>query len=457
MAFGLGTLTLLCIAGVMASPRPADTTHRDILLITVDTLRPDHMGLYGYARPTTPHLDEWFREGLVYERAYSAEANTPVSVTSFLSGQLPQEHGVRMFYQLLPDGVPLIPDLLPDAYQSAAFVSNTVLTDEAIGFASHFDHYDDFVGDREGIRNIYQRTAEDTTTAALKWLASKRDPNRPLFLWIHYVDPHGPYDPPPSWKRSFRHDTPIEIDLNRVLSYQRIEGVTDGLTYVDLYDEEIAYTDREVDRFLRGYGERRKIDDALVVFTADHGESMMEHLAWFKHGYHVWDEIVRVPLMLRGPGVRPGRSKALSSGIDVFGTILGFSGIDVSGRGHDLLKPDEIPPGREVYTEATWKKNQRRAAIVGAIKWVVILPIGGGQPKGGFWLDLEKDPHELKKRPWPTGITPAESLFALIRSDPDPGGLPDAYAKGRKLSAPKVAPGVNEEQMERLRALGYAE
>jgi hypothetical protein len=128
-----------------------------------------------------------------------------------LSGRYPPGHRVRFFYQLLDSEVPLIPELLPADWTAGAFVSNVVLTDEALGIADRFDHYDDFVDERESIRkSVYQRKAERTTDAALAWLSAvPRD--RPLFLWVHYIDPHGPYRAPDGFGR-FTHQTAVPFD-----------------------------------------------------------------------------------------------------------------------------------------------------------------------------------------------------------------------------------------------------
>lgn len=455
-------LGLALLAGALAcggeSATPAGGG--DVLLVTVDTLRADHMGIYGYARGTTPNLDRWFASGLVYERAYSTEANTPPSVVSFLSGLLPQAHGVRLFYQLLPEQTRLIPELLPERYQSAGFVSNMVLTDEALGIASRFDHFDDHVDQREPYRKVYERNARRTTDAALLWLADGRDRARPLFLWVHYIDPHGPYRPPAEWRERFEHSEPRPIDPSRVPRYQREPGVTDGLSYVDRYDAEIAYVDAEIDRLLRGYAATRPIDEALLVFTADHGESMMEHERWFTHGYHVYEEIVRVPLLLRGPGVAAGRTERPSSGIDVFRTVLAFAGAPEAGAAADALdlrQPARIPESRTLFTEATSAERQWRAAIRGDEKWMLELRGAGRSVAGRRFYDLRADPSELRPAAWSAEHGPARALLELARTDPDPAGVPLAARAGIRLAAPKVAPGVSAEDLERLRALGYAE
>ena len=115
---------------------------------------------------------------------------------SILSGQLPQDHGVRMFIQLVPQQTKLIPDLLPPEYQTAGFVGNAVLTDQAMGIAHRFDHFDDYIDTKAVYSRNYERNAVRTTDAALRWLREERDPEQPLFLWIHYMDPHSPHRAP---------------------------------------------------------------------------------------------------------------------------------------------------------------------------------------------------------------------------------------------------------------------
>ena len=450
MAFTLGGGSLGCSLGQDRSP--------DILLITIDTLRPDHLGLYGYERPTSPRIDTVFAEGAIFERSYSVEANTPHSVLTLLSGLPPRHHGVRSFYELLPKEVAIVPDRLPETYQSAAFVSNIVLTNEAIGIASRFDHYDDFVDEPESDReNIYERRASRTTDAALKWLAESRDSERPLFLWVHYIDPHGPYDAPEGAPQRFESEewaSPPKV--GRVAAYQFDPEITNGMTYLDRYDEEIAYTDQHVGRLLDGYGAGAELDDAFVVLTADHGESMMEHGLWYTHGYHVWNEILRVPLLIRGPGVEAGRRTGLASGLDVAPTLLAAAGVagpeplDELGRGFDLRRNEERPD-RVLVAEASLNEHRWRMGVRGNDKWIFSTLGKRVMPKLHF--DLTKDPGELGDRPW-FANPPPEEVLALIETDPIEGSVA-ADRKGRQLRGPKIDPRVSDAQRKQLEALGY--
>lgn len=459
-----GRLLLACVAagfGLLAGcldPGPA----KNVVLISVDTMRADRLGLYGYQRPTTPNLDRWFgKKGRIYLRSYATEASTTPSVVSMLTGLLPQEHRVRMLVQLVPPELKLLPEMLPEQWQTAGFVSNMMLTQEASGLGTHFDYYDDFVDERERYRDdTFERNATRTTQAVLDWLDKGRAKDRPLFLWVHYMDPHGPYHPPDEWPRTFRHDSPLPIDVSRIPEYEREPGVDDGLAYVDAYDEEIAYVDSEVGKLLDGIDAR--LEDTLVVFTSDHGESMMEHEAWFRHAVHVYDEMVRVPLMLRGPGVSPGFSNLLTSGTDVTPTILAAVGLKPLPTMPlvDLRAGRDLNPSRIVYTEASFNAReggeQWRAAIQDKTKWMIGVRPGNCESSRRRY-DLARDPAELTIKVWKEEDKVGQSLIRLCREDPDPAGVPAAWAFGTGLRGPKSPPMGGEDQLKALKALGYAE
>ncbi|MBW2416934.1 MAG: sulfatase [Deltaproteobacteria bacterium] len=454
LAIALGVLSFGAFGCAEDEAGPAGSGH--ILLVTVDTLRADHMGLYGYARATTPQIDRFFGErGRLFLRAYATSAYTSPSVVSVLTGLLPQDHRVRLFLQLLGDEIPLLSEMLPAPYESAAFVSNSVLTDEAMGIGHRFDHYDDFVGEREANRAAFERTARRTTDAVLRWLRDERDPDRPLFLWVHYIDPHGPYGPPEEPPLRFSHDQPLPIDIARVPVVQRRRGQDDGLDYVDRYDEEIAYADAQIGRLFDAWAEIGPVDDSLVLFTADHGETLMEHERWFDHGYHVYEELVRVPLLLRGYGVPPGRSEALVSGVDLVPTILGFAGapVDPALPGFDLRDPEAIASDRAVFAEA----RRWRTAIQGDRKWMLEYRQGRREIMDRRFYDLARDPGEQSPEPWQQEGTTTRWLLELGERDPDPGGYPHDPRRGHKLEAPKISPHATPEQLEQLRALGYVE
>ncbi|MGH0029575.1 MAG: sulfatase [Myxococcota bacterium] len=436
----------VCVLGMLGSVAGCGSGEppRDVLLVTIDTLRADHLSVYGYARDTSPNLARHFPPdaAAVFDRAYAASAYTSASTASLLSGRLPQEHGVRLFDQLFPDDVPWLTGLLPADHQTAAFVSTKILSDTATGLASHFEYFDDRIEGSE-------RIAGPTTDAVLDWLDTGRDPSRPLFLWVHYKDPHAPYDPPPSHRGRFRHAKKSGRSLDRVPPYARLEGAEDPLDYVDRYDEEIAYTDEQVGRLLDGYAERFDPERALVIVTADHGESLVERRFWFVHANHVFEEQVRVPLLVRGPGVVPGRRAGLVSGLDVLPTVLGFVGAPVPAElsGRDL-RSGESPPDRAVFAESVHYLDGRqwRAAIQGDRKWTVVLERGDALVGRKREYDLASDPGERRALPWSEAEV-SQRLLDLVHADPDPAGMPEEVEHG----------GLVDENPMLLKALGYAE
>jgi arylsulfatase A-like enzyme len=457
---------LLCAAACLAchrtAPRPSGPL--SILLITVDTLRADHLGLYGYERKTSPNVDRWFADGWVFERAYATETSTSPSVVSILSGVLPQRHGVRLFYQRVPDTTATAADLLrARGYQTAAVVSNVVLTDEAIGLAARFDDYDDFVDEKESRRPIWQRSAKRTTDAALQWLVTRRDPRRPHFLWVHYIDPHGPYEPPADAPRRFRHSGSVPVDSARILDYQRDPAIKDARDYEDRYDEEIAYCDREIGRLLEGYEKHVSVASSLLIFAADHGEMMAEHEFWFTHSYDVYEGMAHVPLTLRIPGQSAARFFVPVSLVDVLPTMLDLAGVPVPAGldGNSLLRFASGPPAssaRPVYVEATNFAGtaQRRALIQGNHKWIEQLRRPEGAVMRRYRIDLDEDPGETRFRDWEKSDSARVApLEALVSADPDPAGMPREYSRGHKLATAKVRPDVSPEVREKLRALGY--
>jgi arylsulfatase len=442
----------------------------NVLFITLDALRADHMSIYGYHRKTSPNLDKFFTQGTVYEYAYCTEANTGPSVVSFLSGMLPQETGVRLLMQKCPEDLTLMPDYLSEVgYQTAGIVSNMVLTTEASALDVHFDYFDDYLDDKEPYRKVFERNARATTDAGLLWLVEAYDSKKPYFLWLHYQDTHGPYHPPPDKPVEFTHPRPKMIDIARIPEYtvelipdkkklkrlhpsSKKRFVSDGLAYVDRYDEELAYADFHINRLLEAFEEKGLLKNTLVIFSADHGESMMEHEKWFTHGYHIYEEITHVPLLVRYPDNKETvRVKTRVSLVDLLPTILDLVGIEAPAglRGKPLTKAFGTEP---VYAQGM----EWRSMIYDHKKWLIIYGEDQDIPLRRYMYNLLNDPVELDRLPW-VNSPEAEAFYQLIASDPDPGGIPEEFAKGMHLSAPKGRPGLDEKTLKRLKSLGYVE
>ena len=436
----------------------------NVVLISIDTLRPDHLQVYGYPRETSPEIDAFFGDSEIWKNAYAPEASTAPSVVSLLTGRLPQNHGVRLFYRRLGKNVPTLADILKtNGYDTGAVVSNIVLTAEAIGLDERFDHYDDFVDEREGIRKVWERRASRTTDAALDWLGKRAPTDAPHFLWVHYIDPHGPYRSPPDKPRSFSHEGRQEVPLWRIPGYTRLEeDPTDGLRYVDRYDEEIAYMDREVGRLLDQYEADGLVDNTIFIFTADHGETMTDADRYFTHGYDTLEPVMRVPLFVRRPGQPESVSTEPVSTMDIAPSVLDWLDLPVPAE-MDGFPLQDRPPEAPVSLEATSHRKQIRAIISGGRKWTIRRDDQGNvqSRKMGQLVDpdsplAETIVAEPEAEDWID--TPAtEVMEHWMRDDPYPKNLSQPGSAAQRISGPKVAPGRSQEQIEALRALGYVE
>ncbi len=328
-----------------------------ILLITIDTLRADHVGCYGYFRDTTPSIDALAAEGVLFEHAIAPMATTLPSHTSLLTSSYPARHGVRGNFQGYQQPVPIdgtrfqtFAQLLKRVgYETAAFVSVYHLRPET-GIAAGFDTFDTVPGDRGG-QPIDQiaRTADRTTARVVDWL--ERRHRAPFFLWVHYFDPHSPYTPPPQYRQRAGDGVALTAFMRQkripAESLWRSRGLHNG------YDGEIRFTDDQIGILFEALRRLGLYDDLAIVLTADHGEGLGQH-GVREHGV-IFNEQIEVPLILRLPQrARAGeRVSAIVSLIDVLPTLaatldLGiptaqFDGIDaLSGERRYALAEREV-------------------------------------------------------------------------------------------------------------------
>jgi len=310
-----GLVAALCPVAC-TKPAPAPAVRPNVVLVTIDTLRADRVGCYGYAPAATPTLDGLAARGARFATAVAHVPLTAPSHASILTGRTPLGHGVRdNGAYVLPSGVRSVAEELRQAgYRTAGFVSGFPLK-RRFGFDRGFETFDDHLPrGKDARRTAYvERTADATTDAALRWFDSApaaAASRTPFFLWVHYFDPHAPYEAP-------------------------AEYMTGGRAP---YDGEIAFVDAQLGRLLRRIEERTPGEPTLVLVTADHGESLGEH-GEDTHGIFVYDSTIRVPFLLAGPGVPPGVvSPTLARGIDVTPTLLDFAGVAAKGlEGRSLL------------------------------------------------------------------------------------------------------------------------
>jgi arylsulfatase A-like enzyme/thioredoxin-like negative regulator of GroEL len=357
-----------------SSPPPAQsaTPANDVLLITIDTARADRFSYSGAPGPGTPRIDALAREGAGFVEAISPAPLTKPAHASLMTGRLPPSHTVRDngAYRL-PDSETTLAEVLRNAgFTTAAFVGSQVL-DARYGFNQGFATYDDTIpvlGD-SAVLSYAERRGEDVASAAERWLGTQSGGR--LFAWVHLFDPHAPYRPP-------------EPERSR---------------YPSAYDGEIAYVDRVVGSLLDAWQARRGLDRTLVVVTADHGEALGEHDE-ATHGVLVHDATLRVPLVIRAPGLRLPRSiGAPVSLIDVMPTILGLLQLappaGVQGRDlTPLMRGESLVWSRESgYSESLYAEIHHGCAPLRALREGNFKLVRGSADE---LYDLTRDPHELR-------------------------------------------------------------
>ena len=405
MAVALPAAAVLLIGCRSAvAPRP------NVLLITLDTTRADHLGAYGDRRARTPNLDRLAAGGVLFERAISAAPLTLPAHVSLFTGLYPFAHGVRNNGNFtLGDGVPTLTGALRAAgYRTAAFVSAFVL-DRRYGLAAGFDRYDD--------RVELERRGADTAAAASAWLVETAQDPRPFFVWVHLYDPHDPYEPPPAFRAAFG-DRP--------------------------YDGEIAYDDEVIGTLLERLRQLGVEGSTLVAVAGDHGESLGEH-GEATHGLFVYESAVRIPMIVSGAGrSRAGRRvPALVRSIDLAPTLLAAANVPPlpGAQGRNLLPlVDGREPGPgEAYSETYFPRLYMNWAALRSIqddRWKFV-----DAPSPELY-DLRDDAREL------ANLAPREPArtAALKRAfDTLTGGGEGPVAPGR----------IDRDTAQKLAALGY--
>jgi arylsulfatase A-like enzyme len=317
-------LAVGCATGCAAP----EWTARNVVLITVDTLRADHLGCYGYPRPISPFIDWMASEGVVFERSFTASSTTAPAHATLLTGLYPSQHRLRRNGQQLPADAVLLPELLAErGFDTAGFVSTNGHF-VASGLNRGFDHMDE--PGRGLIPDKVSRPAKLTVALAARWLRS-RISTAPLFLWVHVFDPHTPYQPeePLRLRSAERHALGTFLLGEHGLD-TRFFGGSEQLMVdlINAYDGEIAAVDRAIRDLYKEVGETVGTDDTLWVLTSDHGEGLGNH-EWLLHGKKIYNEQLRVPLIFHAPGgLAPARIESITEHVDLLPTLLDLVGAD---------------------------------------------------------------------------------------------------------------------------------
>jgi arylsulfatase len=435
-------------------PPPSDLPN--LLVVTLDTTRADHLGTYGYFRETSPVLDDLARNSLVFENAIAPIATTLPSHVSLFTGTAPYEHGVlanetQAGQRFVPAaGLRPISEIAARlGYRTAAFVSAAPLKRDS-GIETGFETFDEPAGKR--------RAGRETADAAIEWLS--RVGATPFFLWVHFFDAHWPYEVPPPYDRLYATDARLE----RRIAERRIPDralrplagiVDDARTSINNYDGALRYQDDELGRLLGWLRERGRFEDTAILLLGDHGEGLCQH-GEPAHG-GTWAEQLRVPLLMRIPGMPARRIAQPISTVDALPTFLGL----VDTRGLEL--PDGQPSGRDVLANGSdsrpilsqdtgRERGQPYRVALTAGRWKYFrIEEPGGSVRDGLY-DLEQDPFELEDVA-PQHPERVEGFRQLVEER-----VREQLARGQVLRGgrPIETRALDPALAEQLEALGYA-
>ena len=423
----------------------------NVILISLDTLRADHLGIYGYDRPTSPHLDAFGRDAIVFDRAISPSSWTLPAHASIFTGESPSEHGATFMGADAFVGETLAEIAYAAGYRTGALTDGGFVRGN-LGFSQGFESY---LSDRKPAAKRFEE--------ALRWI--DRLQGEPFFLFLHTYQIHTPYRPPQQYAERFLRDQrPADEVIHAIdtVEKNREIGPVHRQSVVDLYDAEIAYTDDAVHSFFEGVKQRSLWDNTLIVVFSDHGEQFWEH-GRFGHGLTLFEEEIRVALIVKPAGTNfsPGRKSQLVSLTDLYATIT--TGLDWShdqviesvSFWHLLETAQESRPERkavisEVGLRATsWDPlgPGPRAFAYRAPIWKVIL---NERASNAEYYDLASDPREVDNR---SSEAPELVRNALVELE-EYRKRSDLFRSSDQL--PKTsAPHLTDSDREELEALGY--
>jgi len=418
-------------SGRAQAPQPRRTARNvrsNVILITVDTLRADHVGSYGAAHVQTPTMDALSRDGVQYDRALAQVPLTWPSHAAILTGTYPFQNGVQDF-----TAPPLAPKFrsLAQAFQAAGYATGAVVSsfilDRSFGLARGFDFYDDAFSPasfQQKDLGLVDRRAEDSVNRALAWL--DKTSKRPFFLWLHLYDPHSPYDPPAPFRTQYK-DHP--------------------------YDGEIAYADHELGRLIAWLKSKQLYAGSLIALVSDHGESLGEH-GEQEHGFFLYDVTIRVPLIVKPPAGSgsSARVKVPVETVAIGPTLIAFAGIHdgIEKQFQTKVLPREDAAGaatvsssnQAAYSETFYPFRSFGWSPLHALETARFHYVDAPQPE---LYDLETDPGETTNlAPEQPAIvaTFKEKLKARLESNPF-----DSPPASSHVLSPDAA--------EKLRSLGY--
>jgi arylsulfatase A-like enzyme len=496
-------------AALLAQGCAKESEPPNVLIVVVDTLRADHLSSYGYPQATTPHIDALAAKGLRFTHAQSPRAKTTPAVASLMTGLYPHDHGVRDLTTPLDRKVPTLAECFKrSGYSTGAIVGNYVMQKSLSGLDRGFEMWVEDFPTTQGVPpdDVPQRTANSLTDGALAALGlaepvgsetSIVDPARPWLLYLHYMDPHGYYDPPQE-HRIFDKETtqPIPASPPPALPFGREEiiatynvppdawlpdGRVDANSVIARYNGEVHFADAEIGRLLAQMDTAGMLEDTWIIFVSDHGESLGEHGYWFEHGRYPYEATCRVPLIVHPPRNLAGRPEPGVRTVDVSladltPTLLELCDVKptpgmrnrgkLRGESRARVILRDTPARRPVFCEKVERSEKSRTVQTKAIRqgdWKLLRRYAEdmvqGEPEmvliSSELYDLASDPREERNLhaspPESAPLTELEdALLVFTAADEDFEDLA-RILQSRRDELSRSDP----EALRRLQALGY--
>ena len=430
------------LAASLCAPLSAEP---HLVLLSVDTLRADAVGAYGAEGAKTPTIDALAAAGMLFEDAHTTIGKTGPAFASIFTSLYPPTHGARRNAQQMRSDIPVLAELLGEAgYEAAAFISNWTLRADLVGLNRGFDHYDEEFNQARNAGGVTERDADDIVKATERWLRRRADDEerngRPLFLWVHFSDPHSPY------LERGGFTPPLPPRKTRTAGWQKRWR----------YQSEVNYVDHWLGRLSEAIEERLP-GPRFTLFLSDHGESMGEHSYW-GHGKNVHWPNTRIPMILAGPGLPTGLEVQAPVGVvDVLPTVLDLLGIEApdglegqslvptGGETQAIQRPRYVIGDRHT---ALFNKSRRNSPYENPLQ--ISMELDGAKVVHDFskrrtvYFDLTVDPREEK----PLSEPPVELVPPLGRR------LVNWYRALPKYEA-KSSAVLSEDDIKQLKSLGY--
>ena len=433
-----------------ASRRP------NIILITLDALRPDHLGCYGYKRNTSPNIDKIAKEGVIFTQAIAQSSHTAPSNASLISSTYPNIHNVIDWgYQFSSAISKTLPVALKEHGYSTAFISDQLALPLIKGFENGFDTFNTVNTFTFGPINTRKQVI-DITDWAIDWIENNR--GKKFFLWVYYIDPHGPYLPPPPYNRMFIRDQyyssnktiPIsednysQVSIGHIPRYLSYNNIMNADYYIAQYDAEIRHIDDQIGRLLQELKKHNLGKNTLIIINSDHGEAMGEHNRYFCHANSLYDELIKIPLIIKWSGkICPGMKNGIQvNSIDIMPTILDVLGI----AKYKFMQGNSLMPllgsRKYAFPVFTYSEFLERKSVR-TLEWKLIYD---SQNRRYELYNLKNDPAELND----VSATEEEQFEFLKQKLGE-------YINNSVPQSKIAAPGLSWDEKEKLKSIGYAQ